>query len=41
MKTKYPIEQYVDSLENQSTISGKIADGIRRLLKILLGALTI
>jgi hypothetical protein len=33
MKTKYPIEQYVDSLENQSTISGKIADGIRKTVE--------
>ena len=29
MKTKYPIERFVDSLENPVTISTKIAEGIR------------
>jgi hypothetical protein len=29
MKTKYPIERFVDSLENPAAIPAKIADGIR------------
>jgi hypothetical protein len=33
MKTKYPIEHYVDTLEDQSTIPGKIADGIRKTVE--------
>jgi hypothetical protein len=37
MKTKYPIEHYVDTLEDQSTIPGKIADGIRKTVEDFAG----
>jgi hypothetical protein len=37
MKTKYPIERYVDTLEDQSTIPGKIADGIRKTVEDFVG----
>jgi hypothetical protein len=30
MKTKYPIERFVESLDDDSEIPGKIADGIRK-----------
>jgi len=33
LKIKYPIEHYVDALDDQSMISGKIANGIRKTIE--------
>jgi DinB superfamily len=33
LKTKYPIERFVETLKDQFTISRKIADGIRKTVK--------
>jgi hypothetical protein len=33
MKTKYPINHFVDNTEDQSAIPGKIADGIRKTVE--------
>jgi hypothetical protein len=38
MKTKYPIERYVDTLEDQSTIPRKIANGIRKTVEDFSGS---
>jgi len=37
MKTKYPIEHFVDTLEDESTIPRKIADGIRKTVEDFAG----
>ena len=37
MKTKYPIQHFVDVLDDQSAIPGKIADGIRKTVEDFTG----
>ncbi len=37
MKTKYPINHFVENLEDQSTIPGRIAEGIRRTVEDFAG----
>ena len=37
MKTKYPINRFVDNIEDQPTIPAKIADGIRKTVEDFAG----